>query len=56
MDCNLYYRDVNGKLSQISVTQAEDPKEAIKLGEELLVSEKLQWSSPILALIQGGKV
>lgn len=55
MNCNLYYKDANGKLSQINVTNAECVQDAIKSGEELLVSEKQPWSSPILALLQGGK-
>lgn len=55
MNCTLWYRDTNGKLCQINSTNVESTEQARQMAEDLLVSEKEPWSSPILALVQGGK-
>lgn len=60
MNCTLYYRDGNGQLKQVNATDVESTEQARQMAEDLLVSEKTSSentprSSPILALVQGGK-
>ena len=56
MNCLLYYKDSNGKLCQINGTDVASTDQARQMAEDLLVSEKEAWSSPILALVKGGKL
>lgn len=51
---DVYYKDANGKLSQIS-TQVIYHTEAIDAVKELLIDEKAEVKSPLLVLLQGGK-
>ena len=56
MNCLLYYRDVSGKLCQINGTDVDSTDQARQMAEDLLVSEREAWSSPILAVVHGGKL
>lgn len=55
MNVSLYYRNEQGALYKIAATGVDSTDQARQMAEDLLVSEKTPWSSPILALVQGGK-